>query len=112
MRISFDYKGATPKDIEKVVELFYEKYKDELGTDDEPIEIGKINVYISLNNKTDNANLSTVNENGEITSWTVKNRVMKSTNKNLIAKFTDTQNPDDIVTVYEGKEQRNKRWGY
>lgn len=112
MRISFDYKGVTPKDIENVIKLFYEEYKNELGTDGEVVEIGKVNVYIALNNKTDNSTLLTTDKDGDITSWTVKNRIMKNTNKELFTKFTDTENPDDITAVYIGKERKNKTWGY
>ena len=110
MRICFDYKGATPEDIKTVLELFYENYKDVLGTDGEPVEIGKINVYIALNNKTDNDTLGIVDEDGDTIFWTVKNRIMQKTNKVPIANFSDPENPDDTLIVYKGKERPNKTW--
>lgn len=109
MKIAFDYKGATPEDLKTILELFYEQFKESLGTDGEPLEIGKINVYISLNNRTDNAILSYTNEGTPI-SWLVKNRELQKTNKKIVAKLTDTENAEDKLVVYQDIERENKRW--
>lgn len=112
MRIKFDYKGATPEDIETVLKHFYETYQDSLGTDGEPIEIGKINIYISINNHTDNKNLFIQDKDGDTISWTVKNRVMQKTNKKAIVTFVDTENDEDKLIIYRDKERQNKKWRY
>lgn len=110
MKIKFDYKEVSTEDIKTVIDLFYEKCKDSLGKDNEKIEMGKINVYISLNNKTDNEILYLQDEEKNSLYWLVKNRIMKKTNKKTIAKFIDTEDPEHSIVIYEDKEKTNKNW--
>ena len=52
MKVSFEFDGATPKQVASVLEKFYSEYdgrtiKDN-GAEVEKTMIGKINIYISL----------------------------------------------------------------
>ena len=52
MKVSFEFDGATPKQVAAVLEKFYSEYdgktvKDN-GAEVEKTMIGKINIYISL----------------------------------------------------------------
>jgi hypothetical protein len=110
MKISFDYKNVDPEDIQIILEEFYKKYKNSKGTDGELVEIGKINIYISLKNQTDGAFLNILGDDGNPISWVIKNREIKNTNKKLLAMFNDSEKVDEKIFLYQDKERQNNRW--
>ena len=109
MRICFDYKGASPEDIQAVLECFFEKYGKIKGSDGEPIEIGKINIYIAMNNQTDNTSVG-IMRGGEELSWVVKNRKLKTTSKTLIGELQSQEDEDDSLFLYEATGGKNWRY--
>lgn len=109
MKIHFDYKDVSPDDIQEVVQFFYEKYKNDLGTDGKQVEMGKVNVYISIQNQTDSTPLDVVS-NGKIISWIVKKQPLQKTNKELIGKLEDSESQENQLFVYKSIENSNKRW--
>lgn len=111
MKIKFDYNNVSPEDVKAVLEEFYKSKEKALGTDNEPVEMGKINLYISYHNKTDNESLITVDDDGDIVSWLVKNRVMKRSKKEILLNIEDDENNRKVI-IYKDKDKPNKNWSY
>lgn len=80
MRLKFDYNEVSPETIKIVLEKLYKQLNIAEENRDFGIDIGSINLYISLRNSIDNSMIKPVNENNEDIIWTIKPYKMKNTN--------------------------------
>ena len=74
MKISFKYEDPNPSDIQNVLKLIYDRYKN----DDTVIK--SLNIYLSIQNE-DGEILIPVDENGEEVEWVVRNKLGKNNRK-------------------------------
>ena len=84
MKISFKYEDTNPSDIQNVLKLIYDRYKN----DDTVIK--SLNIYLSIQNE-DGEILIPVDENGEEVEWVVRNKLGKN-NRKLIEDKNLTNN--------------------
>lgn len=84
MKISFKYEDPNPSDIQNVLKLIYDRYKN----DDTVIK--SLNIYLSIQNE-DGEILIPVDENGEEVEWVVRNKLGKN-NRKLIEDKNLTNN--------------------
>ena len=74
MKISFKYADTNPSDVQNVLNLIYDRYKNE------DTIIKSLNIYLSIQNE-DGEILVPVDENGEEVEWIVRDKLGKNNRK-------------------------------
>lgn len=74
MKISFKYADPNPSDVQNVLNLIYDRYKNEDTT------IKSLNIYLSIQNE-DGEILVPVDENGKEVEWIVRDKLGKNNRK-------------------------------
>lgn len=89
MKIKFNYDVENPEDVAEVLGVFYDFWKNKTGTDGYLVKFGKINLYITLKNETNNIPLQYLDKNNKEIFWEVTQSECENTKKNLLYKNND-----------------------
>lgn len=101
MRLHFDYNEPSPETIAEVLKIFLETFKGKTLNEGGHVEIGSINIYVTLKSSEDHKSLCIYNENQEEMMWTIKKSKMKKTNKKELLST-------DNYTIYSGVQKKGR----